>query len=729
MSDTLDPVASPGSGEVVPHPRSHLRRAPIGADAKIVPGSSVLFGDDEWDLRDVDYHGARQPQYTTISFGGIAQPGLKLALKELAYHRLNTRLSSRVREIGVYTCVREQVRAQRFSRWLAENFRTADSLADISQSMVHAYRVHLEKSGSPATVWKYLEPIKMLETYGTFLTHPLRFKPYGGRLSADLVGWKPEKGENSTPVIEEEILAPVLNVAIRYLEEYSKDVERMLGEFFEHRPLSSEDTEGKIDRNSLPFLKWLAATDPGRRIGTTHPFDEAVVQEYLEYVDTLSVSETTSRAYRAIGSRLLRAWQSGRRDVLQQPGDGHRTRSARLRNFEWRAEVSACPTLGRPWRPPFGANVDAGDEYRSEVGHVLAACATVILYLSGMRPGELSMLDVDCLQVVRDADGREIRWKIIGTPVKARTKGRVKNIPPRPVEWLVPEVVARAVQLLQRILKPVRDFRGSRLLMLNLDALQPGRTDPNGFPASERTIRTLLDTFQGMIRDRFAASPWGELPADGRIIPAQFRRTLARHIARQPFGIIAGKLQYKHVSTIIFEGYAGSDDAGFRAEVAEESVMAGIDMLEEFEEDQAAGSIFGPGARSLMAKVAAAKEVARARANVDRTDIRAAEVAALRSIAVNLHTGALNLCAFDPSNPGKALCLSEAEREKAVAPRMNLCSPGKCPNSTIGSCHVGRWQQLLTDAEELRDAARTMPQRVSLDRQVAEYRSIIGAVG
>ena len=55
------------------------------------------------------------------------------------------------------------------------------------------------------------------------------------------------------------------------------------------------------------------------------------------------------------------------------------------------------------------------------------------------------------------------------------------------------------------------------------------------------------------------------IPADdhGHIHPARLRRTLAWHIARQPFGVIAGARQYHHAKLVMFEGYAGTSASGF----------------------------------------------------------------------------------------------------------------------------------------------------------------------
>jgi len=59
-----------------------------------------------------------------------------------------------------------------------------------------------------------------------------------------------------------------------------------------------------------------------------------------------------------------------------------------------------------------------------------------------------------------------------------------------------------------------------------------------------------------------------------RLMTSHFRRTLAWFIARRPGGSIAGALQYRHHGIQIFEGYAGTSDSGFRAEVESEQTLA-----------------------------------------------------------------------------------------------------------------------------------------------------------
>jgi hypothetical protein len=77
----------------------------------------------------------------------------------------------------------------------------------------------------------------------------------------------------------------------------------------------------------------------------------------------------------------------------------------------------------------------------------------------------------------------------------------------------------------------------------------------------------------------------------------QFRRTLAWHIANQPFGVVAGKIQYQHVSVATFEGYAGQSESGFRSEIeAERQLQQMEDIVDRYEEYCRRVKATGPGA-------------------------------------------------------------------------------------------------------------------------------------
>lgn len=59
----------------------------------------------------------------------------------------------------------------------------------------------------------------------------------------------------------------------------------------------------------------------------------------------------------------------------------------------------------------------------------------------------------------------------------------------------------------------------------------------------------------------------------------QFWRTIAWQIANRPFGKAAGMIQYRHASVAAFEGFAGSSNSGFRAQVEAQRKLGQLDDL------------------------------------------------------------------------------------------------------------------------------------------------------
>lgn len=76
-----------------------------------------------------------------------------------------------------------------------------------------------------------------------------------------------------------------------------------------------------------------------------------------------------------------------------------------------------------------------------------------------------------------------------------------------------------------------------------------------------------------------------EEPVPWRLSTRQFRRTLAWHIAHQPFGVVAGARRYQHAELALLEGYAGTSVSGFAAEVAAERAITQLDYVEDLYRD------------------------------------------------------------------------------------------------------------------------------------------------
>jgi hypothetical protein len=89
-----------------------------------------------------------------------------------------------------------------------------------------------------------------------------------------------------------------------------------------------------------------------------------------------------------------------------------------------------------------------------------------------------------------------------------------------------------------------------------------------------------------------------------RLSTRQFRRTLAWFIARQPGGVIAGAMQYRHLRVQMFEGYAGTSESGFRAEVQAEEAIARGEKLGDLIVNHDHHRLSGPAAEEAEARLA-----------------------------------------------------------------------------------------------------------------------------
>lgn len=172
------------------------------------------------------------------------------------------------------------------------------------------------------------------------------------------------------------------------------------------------------------------------------------------------------------------------------------------------------------------------------------------------------------------------------------------------------------------------------------------------------------------------------------LTPRKFRRTLARYIAREPFGMVGGMLHFKHVGIAIFEGYAGTDNEWLE-ECEEEESIASIDFLEEMAHDLVAGELAGGLGQDLTNRFKNAF-------NGTVGDIPASSVKKwLQSEIYIIYPAKFNLCIFDPK---KAMCLMSAHQTKPIT---NMCDPKVCGNSCIGKKHKPVWNDRLLEVNDL----------------------------
>jgi integrase len=351
--------------------------------------------------------------------------------------------------------------------------------------------------------------------------------------------------------------------------------------------------------------------------------------------------------------------------------------------------ISMKPGANEPWRPYFSSP----QEVRKEEHLLFIACYIVVAWLTGMRDSEITSMREGCLYVERSSDGVVERYRIRATLFKNMPdkKGREES-------WVAIEPVAQAIEVLERLTKPLRLQSGKKDLFLS------GKKGINvpSTPAINVGLRLFAKHAGVPLVD---GKPW-------LLSTRQFRRTLARWIARRPFGEIAGMMQFKHIQMATFEGYVGADP-GWRKDLEQEKLLADIERLEDLEIDILNGTVAGPKGLELVESF---RGVAGDRRHDDERYM-------LKHLAKTLFVGPFNLCFYEPAF---ALCQQHMPEKDRHTPVTSHCKPNLCPNSCITKEHLPAWEAQLVEIQRLRKGPKIpVPQRAALDQEAAKIERII----
>jgi hypothetical protein len=298
--------------------------------------------------------------------------------------------------------------------------------------------------------------------------------------------------------------------------------------------------------------------------------------------------------------------------------------------------IAIDPDTGLPWRERFDERSIADEERMPQ-----AAAYVICAYLTGMRESELQAMRVGCWSIGLSADGIVERHRIKSITYKAREACGEE------AEWVTIAPVARAIEVAERLTVQQRQIRGADTIWQTL-AMNNGNMTVlrGGVIHLINCLRDHLDARspEGSVIPHVQGRPWW-------FTPRQFRRTLAWYIANRPFGTVAGKIQYKHASIAMFEGYSGSSPSGFRREVEQERALGQIDdVVEHYEEAIKRGlPPAGPAAARLR------NEFARIRDELGDLPGRIVDSQRLRSmlghLGRTLQRGGSALCSALPSQP------------------------------------------------------------------------------
>ena len=674
---------------------SHPNPAPAPApraeadDGYVVPphlatsatGRGPRFGDDVWDFRPFV---PRTTRRTRADFTRLPDPVAVLTAKQYLHSRLHypiptahyggaaaaraLKLTGAALETQVFTRIVTQLREL-----------GAPRLCDVTQAHLDDLARHWRRTCSPTTVAQQMAFVRRIAAHSPYLSADrLTITPWGTRRAAhDAPPWA---GENTTPRIPEPILAPMLQAALFYVQTAAGD---LLAAAREVAGLQAARAPGPLPKGAAT-RRIAAFIDERRRAGRgipALPRHEAGKRPGAVIIGGVVQAPNTSLA------DLLAGVRSGQRaaHLYQQAG-------AELGYEEGGLDtpMSPWPATGAPWRPRLERASLA-----TETGFLRTACWIVIAYLSGMRDAEVRELRRDCTATTTGEDGR-VRHLLRGRVFKHR------KLSGDDAEWVVLDVVHRAVEV---------------LLQLNDDpthlfARSYGESAHRLMAGPTRRLRE----FRDHINELFGTPRQPFVPLDGdqawAFTPSQWRRTLAWHIAHQPFGVVAGARQYHHAKITMFEGYAGTSASGFAAEEA----VAALDYVEDLYRD------WNDGARSAGAagqRIDA--EFDRIRRDLgDLPGVVADPLrlrALLRHLTRTLHPGVLNDCFF---NADTAVCVKRAKVIGRPVPQHNMCL--RCPNARRSSIHRPRLAAAREQALALqRQCATAGPVPVLQQQAIGAY--------
>ncbi|MEU5108170.1 hypothetical protein AB0H07_38935 [Streptomyces sp. NPDC021354] len=632
------------------------------------PGTDMTrlsrFREDQWDLNAAifeDHMGS-----VTVNFARLPsalRPAAKFYVWQLLNHTEPRRIRGSGGRIAVLTVGHVVGGALQYVlKWLAGQAVTA--FCQVTEELLDAYLDHLAEDEVPVDAcYRRITEIRRLWAYRDILPPGMRLPdapPWAGEDTQDLLGRRRGYRENRTRRIGEITMQMTLRWAIRFVEDFSDDILVAHAEYLElhHR---------------MP--EWRRVFGTQMPSGVTRHRKGELARKTAAYLDDLRKRGEALPGTRREDGHLEIRWRYLAAILDCTPESFRRSGTGRLVTESGLpiAEHTYLGTVtglidGQPWRRD-----RIHYEEAPRLARLLAtACFIIVAYLSGARPGEALNLRRGCIT----HDKKTSLWLMEGIYFKGAEDEDGNKIPegePRPDPWVVIEIVARAVAVMERL--------HPRPLIF------PSSIEPHYRHWDNTKRHGHARTLHGIHKDLTAFVTWvnshcenlgrtDAIPPDrhGSLAPSRFRRTLAWFIRRRPRGLIAASIQYGHAFTRMLQGYAGTYESGFPDEYAFEDWLFRMEGLAEDEQALAAGEhVSGPAADAYRYRVTAASREFAGR--VLTSDRQASDL--LGDLRLQIHHGQGMTCVL---NPATAAChLRGAADDPMVTPDLDDCRP-KCPN-------------------------------------------------
>jgi hypothetical protein len=625
---------------------------------------TARFRDDVWPLAPATLQ--RHERGLVLDFTTVAVR-YRLAVKQLCYTLLSGDRPPGEPAPTIGSVVGIFYKVRTFLNWvdrrpLHPRHRAAPRVCELTAADLDDYQRHLQATYRSDQYRRgHRSAIRYLWRYRQVLDdHALPFDPY------QLPGWfestyRPAV-ENTTDRIPEQVHGPLLVWSLRFIDDFAPDI------------LTALDT-------------WRTLRGPGHGVSRDgHGRNTGVLDDLRTYLDDHLAQHRPLPGHRGkpnihlIALHLRCAGQSLRR--YQQTID----KAAAVVGLTDHTSVDVAITGhvdGQPWLDDIAVdpNRDNGLSILSRM--LQAACYVVIAFLSGMRESEVKHLRRGCLSVQRDERGTPYRWIVSSLAFKGETDPTGV-----PATWVIGVPAARAIRILERLHQPGVDWLFGALRVV------PG-TSPSGrtgtatltLAATNRQLNRLITWINTYCAARGRAD--GIPPIDGRswqLTTRQFRRTLAWFIARRPGGTIAGAIAYRHHSIQMFEGYAGTSESGFRAEVESEQALARGEHLLTMVNQHEHQHLTGPAANEAARRLDQLGEQARFK-GITITDRRRLQ-RLLTKHDPAVYPGTYATCVYDHA---KALCQQKVALSGQMHPDLANCQPLACRNIALSTNNIAAW--------------------------------------
>lgn len=553
-----------------------------------------------------------------------------------------------------------------FLRWLEED-QGGCSIDEVTAEVLEQYqRFLLQRYRSPSRRHHLRSGVAFLWRYRDGLGNEgLPLDPRSVRAWSEPFG--DSNGENSTARIPEEVHTRLLVWAMRFVDDFSGDILTAVREWDSIRRRRSRSAAAKSRSHS--------GQTPER------------VRRYLD------------DAFLAGRPLPGRNGQPSLAAIARTLGCSPRALDPHRGAFESAAQtlgVSEYAHLnltvegrihGRPWLEGVRLDPIRDDSVTVLTQMLQAACYIVVAFLSGMRDCEVKHLRRGCSSVERDGNGEPYRWQVSSLAFKGEDDDAGV-----PATWVVGESAARALDVLERLHRDRTHDRTDWLFAPIKASTGAGSAGRGGNEAMTLAgTNRQLNRFVAWVNDYCAARdrqdgipdvngrPW-------RLTTRQFRRTLAWYIARRPGGAIAGAIAYRHHSVQMFEGYAGTSESGFRAEVEAEDALARGEHLLAMIDRHEHNDLVGPASDEAERRLGELGERASFAGAVTTDPRRLLRIMTRHDPAV--YPGKYATCVY---NHSKALCRARAGAG-AGAPDLTDCRPLACGNVALTAENRAAWR-------------------------------------